>query len=109
MQVDDKTGRVVGTHKTYAVCGFIRGMVSSFFLSFSFSLLKGWVKIPINYSVIYYFSPFRMSSNSRVSTFGFWGGGGGGGGGFRVVSRARRSLPPSERLARETRFRDLKW
>lgn len=27
MQVDDKTGRVTGTHKTYAICGFIRGMV----------------------------------------------------------------------------------
>ena len=28
VQVDEKTGRVTGTHKTYAICGFIRGMVS---------------------------------------------------------------------------------
>ena len=76
MQVDDKTGRVVGTHKTYAVCGFIRGMVS-FFFSVSFSLEELGENIPINYSVISYFSPFRMSSNSRVSTFGIFLGGGG--------------------------------
>ena len=28
MQVDDKTGRVTGGFRTYAVCGYIRGMVS---------------------------------------------------------------------------------
>ena len=27
VQVDDKTGRVTGSQKTYAICGFIRGMV----------------------------------------------------------------------------------
>ena len=29
VQVDEKTGRVTGTYKTYAVCGLVRAMVSA--------------------------------------------------------------------------------
>lgn len=51
MQVDDKTGRVTGGFRTYAVCGYIRGMVSLMegeTVAVCEHIIEGFWDVPIN-------------------------------------------------------------